>query len=84
MMNNNTKTKRSANSILPLGAAAGILLTIGLVTWYSQGIYLVKADAVAPIKAEQERIDVMLSDINKKIEKAKQLKIQKQAETSNK
>lgn len=83
-MSNYIKTKKSANSILPLGAAAVVLLTIGLATWYNQDLHLVKTEAVEPIKTEQERIKIMLSDIKKNIEKAQQLKIQKQAIAVNK
>jgi hypothetical protein len=83
MMSHNTK--KTANSLLPLGAAVAALITIGLVTWFSQDLHLVKPEVLDPLKAEQERISSMLSKINNDIAQAQQLRIKKQtSKTVNK
>jgi len=74
----NHNTKKTANSLMPLGAAISALITIGLVTWFSQDLHLVKPEVVDPLKAEQERISSMLSKINNDIAQAQQLSIKKQ------
>lgn len=75
---NITKKTKSANSLLPLGAAFGSLVTIGLLVWFSQDYQLTKPEKVDPFQVEQEKMSSMLNNINKNIEKAQQMKATKQ------
>jgi hypothetical protein len=76
-MNHKIKNTKSANSLLPLGAAVGALFAITLVVWFSQGFHLNKPEKVDPLKAEQQRIDTMLNQINSDIAKVKQMNLKK-------
>jgi hypothetical protein len=82
-MNHKTKNTKSTNSLLPLGAAVGALLAIILVVWFSQGFHLNKPERVDPLKAEQQRVDTMLNQINADIaKKVKQMNLKKPTATT--
>ena len=55
MTKSNRRTE-TINSLLPLGAAVLLLMLVGLVIWFTQGLHLSKATEIDPIQVEQRRL----------------------------